>query len=73
MKHIFIALVIGISLLSCDKKTTENNEKVDSVALGTGTEANGRFLFEETSFDFGTIKQGEIVKHSNSKMTEKTP
>lgn len=63
MKYIFVAAVVAISLSSCDKKNKENTTTSDTLTLGTGEQKNGRFLFEETSFDFGTIKQGEIVKH----------
>ncbi len=63
MKHIFVAAIIAISMLSCDKKTSDSNQKIDTVALGTGEQNYARFLFEETTYDFGKIKQGEIVKH----------
>ncbi|MFN0049058.1 MAG: DUF1573 domain-containing protein [Cytophagales bacterium] len=64
MKHILIAAAIAISMLSCDKKTKETVQKTDTVTLGTGEGSNGRFLFEETTYDFGKIKQGDIVKHT---------
>jgi len=64
MKHIIVAAAIAISLQGCDNQTGKKNEKIDSVALGTGVQNNGRFLFEESSFDFGKVKQGDIVKHT---------
>ncbi len=65
MKYSILVVVFALSLAACDKSGKESSsQNIDSVALGTGSESYGRFLFEETSFDFGTIKQGDIVKHT---------
>lgn len=64
MKYLLIS-VVALLAMSCDKKSSQNSEiKKDTVELGVGNQSYGRFLFEESSFDFGKIKQGDIVKHS---------
>jgi hypothetical protein len=69
-----IVLLVSISFLvfSCDEKgKKEEKESLSGQVVGPTTEENkpidtvnvSKFKFEESEFDFGSIKEGEVVKH----------
>lgn len=68
MKLLFILPIVFAAFVACDKKpTTETTINAtatsDSVAPATDIKY-ARILFEETNFEFGKIKQGEVIAHT---------
>ena len=68
MKKIILALIIVISLVSCETKETKlstslvnNPSSADGVKKGNNTPA---IKFEKTEHDFGKILQGEQVSYT---------
>src|SRR5690606_27086431 len=61
------SLVLFASALmftACNNNNKENtNGNQDSTAVATTQEGAGRMEFEEEAFNFGTIKEGEVVEH----------
>jgi len=62
-----LSLVLFASALmftACNNNNKENtNGNQDSTAVATTQEGAGRMEFEEEAFNFGTIKEGEVVEH----------
>lgn len=62
-----LSLVLFASALmftACNNNNKENtNGSQDSTAVATTQEGAGRMEFEEEVFNFGTIKEGEVVEH----------
>lgn len=62
-----LSLVLFASALmftACNNNNKENtNGSQDSTAVATTQEGAGRMEFEEEAFNFGTIKEGEVVEH----------
>lgn len=56
---IFAALLVLASCGNADNKVTES---ADSVATEEATAAGGKITFEESEFDFGQVKEGEVVE-----------
>lgn len=75
MKKIFLTAFAAISLAGCQQKDAKSTDvtSADSTQTVVSAEA-ARSEFEETTYDFGTIKQGEVVKYEFSfKNVGKTP
>lgn len=53
------------SLVSCGNAENKTSENTDSVAQGGNGSAagTGKIEFVETAFDFGQVKEGEVVEH----------
>lgn len=69
MNKIWIVLAVlaaAVSLQNCNNSGQSDNRQIDSVQLGTGKLETTKINFTETIYNFGTIKQGEIVKYSFS-------
>jgi hypothetical protein len=76
MFKLSIAFVIALSVIACENRKTGTVEETGAEkAIGkTAAQAAAEkieesktyadFTFEETEFDFGTIGQGDVVKHS---------
>lgn len=55
---LLISIILGITFLSCTNNATSETSETD-VEL-----SNAKIEFEENSFDFGTIKEGDQVTHA---------
>lgn len=68
MKNVILLLGMGIFLASCETKTENLANLVQNPVSADGsgkTESNAaKMTFEEKVYNFGNIKQGEIVSHS---------
>jgi hypothetical protein len=53
---ILLHIFLGVTLLACTEKSTEDN--------GEKQLSNAKIEFEEDSFDFGTLKEGDQVTHA---------
>lgn len=71
MRHLFCLIGISLFLFSCDKNV-ENEQKQtaptsDSTALANEVPADtanmAKFKFEESEFDFGDLKEGDVAMH----------
>lgn len=65
-KFLFSALVIGLITSCNNQKTTTNNEPTaseESIPADAVSAEAGVIEYENTSFDFGKVKEGEIVEH----------
>lgn len=62
-----LSLVLFASALmftACNNNSKENtNVSQDSTAVVGAQEGAGKMEFEEDAFNFGTIKEGEVVEH----------
>lgn len=68
MKKILLTLTLGLFIFaSCNQQPSnqEGQTTEDTESLG-GEESDGigRMEFDETVFDFGKIKEGEVVSHT---------
>jgi len=71
MRHLLYTLVLSFLVFACDSKSTkdpkETEPQADSTALANAVPADttnmAKFKFEESEFNFGDIKEGEVVKH----------
>lgn len=81
MKKLFILAILALSLSACHNANT-NSEKVSKVSVGNDTTKKSTIAsadapiitFERDIFDFGKIKQGDVVSHDfKLKNTGKTP
>lgn len=67
MKKILFLLFIPVVMVSCNSGSEElSTDLVNNPATasdGASTEAMPKITFEEESFDFGDISQGEKVEH----------
>lgn len=61
MKSLLILSVFLFAFLACDKKI-ENETK--SIENSEQEIKYARILFEESTYEFGKIKQGDVVKHT---------
>jgi len=72
-KYLYLA-VLAAGLLACDnaaKKVADAGETTTPATEGTASNAQSvsnnkemaAFKFEQSEFDFGTVKEGEIVEH----------
>jgi hypothetical protein len=61
---LLIAVVADIS--SCGESKQKKERQIDTVALGNGMPKETKIEFAYTTYDFGEIVQGEVVKHSFS-------
>ncbi len=67
LKNIFLGCALMIVFISCNNATQKNSDDateaigLDSTAIAG--EDLGKIEFGETVFDFGTVKEGEIVEH----------
>jgi hypothetical protein len=76
--HLFIVLSLScLTFFSCEKKDEKNTQSLATEALNEvpsevsetaskpdSSVSYAEMLFEETIFDFGTIKQGDVVRHT---------
>lgn len=68
MRKIFLSLAAGLFIFTACNPQNDNaqdnaTENVDNESASSG-EGIGRMEFENTVFDFGKIKEGEIVNHT---------
>src|SRR5690606_22831014 len=67
LKTIFLSAILLSFIVSCTNATRTNSkdsaavEVIDSSAAAEGP--RGKIEFLETAYDFGTVKEGEIVEH----------
>lgn len=61
MKKLVVACLALSVLVACNLQVKNDQSSADSTSQST--ENLGKIVFEEDSFDFGTIKEGEIVDH----------
>ncbi|MDX2191592.1 MAG: DUF1573 domain-containing protein [Bacteroidota bacterium] len=70
MTRIFKLLIILISVLcigiSCSQNSLRDSDsnKSSDVTVAEVSTKYARILFEQSTYDFGKIKQGEVVKHT---------
>lgn len=65
MKKLFIVLLSAGVLVSCGSKNSVDSDIVNNPATASGEVKNGKlpkFQFEETEYNFGSIKQGQKIK-----------
>ncbi|MGN0019943.1 MAG: DUF1573 domain-containing protein [Sphingobacterium hotanense] len=59
-----VLLASALMFTACNNNNKENtNGSQDSTAVAPSQEGAGRMEFEEEAFNFGTIKEGEVVEH----------
>lgn len=71
IKHILFVCALGGGVLtSCGNQTATNSEKAtvehSDTIVASDTSASGKLgviEFEESVFDFGKVKEGEVVEH----------
>lgn len=68
MRKIFLSLAAGLFIFTACNQQNDNaqdnaTENVENESASNG-EGIGRMEFEDTVFDFGKIKEGEIVNHT---------
>lgn len=67
LKNIFLSCAFVAVLSSCNNTTQKNNSEDADVVVSDSTviagENRGKIEFGETVYDFGTVKEGEIVEH----------
>ena len=82
MKQILVLALAAVTFASCQQNGSKVNETVDSTSVtAVKTEASAAaspdaavLAFDQTSYNFGTIKQGEKVHYDfKFKNTGKTP
>jgi len=66
MRPLFISFISLLLCMACEKGPKKDQEETepqaDSTALAD-TSKMAKFLFVESEFDFGNIKEGDVVKH----------
>jgi len=79
MKKIFILAIASLSFMACRNANT-NNPEPSTVSVGNDTKSKTAspnapvMTFERDIFDFGKIKQGDMVQHDfKFKNTGKSP
>lgn len=55
--HVFFIVLLALGMAACGSKEESSEDQ-------PVTEGYGKIEFEELEFDFGQIKQGEIVTHT---------
>ncbi len=72
MRHLFYLLAISFLVFSCNKSAEpeqkQTTPQADSTALAAAevpadTANMAKMKFEESEFDFGDIKEGDVMKH----------
>ena len=71
MRLLLYTFVLSVLLFACDDKSTKDpkevNPQADSTALANSapidTSNMAKFNFEESEFNFGDLKEGDVVKH----------
>jgi hypothetical protein len=71
MRLLLYTFAISILVFACEDKSTkdpkETSPQADSTALANVTPEDtanmAKFKFEESEYDFGDIKEGDVVKH----------
>lgn len=67
MKKLLFAAVAASLLMACNNTTnseTANNDSTNTAEEYTHTTGDGKIVFEQDEYDFGTIKEGEVVEHT---------
>lgn len=66
MKKLLFAGAALSMLFACNNPSQKSDESGDSTAYETSsnTAGTGKITFESDVFDFGTIKEGEVVEHT---------
>ncbi len=59
MKQLFIFASVMMFLLGCKKESTNTDNNIDQK-----DQKFAKILFEETEYNFGTINQGDTVRHT---------
>lgn len=66
MRPLLISFISLLLCMACEKSAKKDQEETaplpDSTALAD-TASMAKFLFAESEFDFGDIKEGDVVKH----------
>ena len=61
-KNTFWLLIAVLAVTSCKSSTESSSENTESLPATAGL-GKGVLTFEEEHFDFGEIKEGEVVSH----------
>ena len=66
MKKLLFAGAALSMLFACNNPSQKSDESIDSTVYdaNVNTSGTGKIAFESDVFDFGTIKEGEIVEHT---------
>lgn len=67
MKNLVVILLLSVALIACDQSNNNNSSAAISTDAIEHSESEGvepKFEFEETSWDFGEIVEGERVEHT---------
>lgn len=67
MKKLFFAAVVASMLMACNNSSNNTNVNNDTTITSeeyTHTTGNGKIVFEQDEYDFGTIKEGDVVEHT---------
>ena len=65
MKKLLFLLAVSAFFCACDNADKSNNISADAIEINDGTSnAEPKFEFKETTWDFGTIMEGERVEHT---------
>lgn len=67
MKKLFFAGIALAMLVACNNQSQNTGDAQDSQVESTeniNQNGNGEIVFESTEFDFGTIKDGEVIDHT---------
>ncbi|MBI3135600.1 MAG: DUF1573 domain-containing protein [Bacteroidetes bacterium] len=64
MKHVFILLSAAAFLGACNTGQSEANSEERKIEYASFIDNPTEISFEEMNYDFGTVKDGEIVKHT---------
>ncbi|HLT88957.1 MAG TPA: DUF1573 domain-containing protein [Sphingobacterium sp.] len=60
VKSFFICIVLAM-LVSCGNSENKNEQSTDTLANEAAK--GGKIEFEESVFDFGEVKEGEVIEH----------
>lgn len=66
MRPLFISFISLLLCMACEKSSQKDIEETEPIADSTAladTANMAKFLFAESEFDFGDIKEGDVVKH----------
>lgn len=66
MRKLALIIIITVALSACNKGNSANKNglNTDVIEHSNGSNAEPKMEFEETSWDFGTITEGDYVEHS---------
>lgn len=66
-KHSILLLFCSLTLITCNPKNSDSNQGQASESVsenGSSEKKYARIKFESPEYEFGTVKQGELVNHT---------